>query len=687
MVFGVSFWWILPVILLSVVMAWFKYRKLLRLPDIGRKLACFIAFLRFLTAFLLLFLLLQPALSLIRRVKVKPLLIIVQDNSASLLNNKDSLYYLNEYGASLREKTGLLEEKFRVEWLTFGKSVKKSDVIDFSENYTDIAGAFDYIKDNYIARKPEAVILLSDGIYNTGVNPRYKTWDYPVYTVGLGDTVQMPDVYVKSLDCNKFNFIRTVFPLKAEIVAVKQKGRTVKCVLRENGNSIREEVLTIDNDNYLREIIFPVEAVRKGMMKYTLSLETTFEERSLRNNLATAYVNIIDNSGEVIIWYDAPHPDIAAIAGALNTSGIFKCTVKRFGESLPAENKPSLFIFHNPRSDDPEYRKVLEMAGQRKTALWYILTGRKEITAFARYDKSYTANFTAEINEYASPALNRNFPFFEFTEEEARQFAAFPPVVAPFGELKGSGNKPLFFQKIKNTVLSNEMMSFYDRPDYRLAFFWGEGLWKWRLFSYKENGNHDLFNTLVYKTVNYLSGRRGNDRFLCDIESLYNETEDIVIHAELYNESYELVNTPDVRLVLRHDGKDFNYLMNRHGDKYRINLGNLPAGEYDYVFATDLKGGHFEKKGTFFIRTQNSEVHDVVADKALLSEIARHSGGQAVDLKEVDNLLQNINQNRNFKAEYKQEVRYVELGELQWLGLILIFLLCVEWFFLKYYAG
>ena len=100
-----------------------------------------------------------------------------------------------------------------------------------------------------------------------------------------------------------------------------------------------------------------------------------------------------------------------------------------------------------------------------------------------------------------------------------------------------------------------------------------------------------------------------------------------------------------------------------------------------------MKGEHFEKKGTFFIRTQNSEAHDVVADKALLSEIARHSGGQAVDLKEVDNLLQNINQNRNFKAEYKQEVRYVELGELQWLGLILIFLLCVEWFFLKYYAG
>lgn len=687
MIFGVSFWWILPVVVLSLVTAWLKYRKLTRLPDIGRRLAWGISFLRFLSVFLLLFLLLKPALSFLKSVRIKPLLIIAQDNSASLLNQKDSLYYRNEYEASLKDKLSLLKDDFTVEWLTFGKNVKKNGIIDFSENYTNMAGVFDYLQRNYISRRPEAVILLSDGIYNAGVNPLYKVGEYPVYTVGLGDTLQAPDVYVRQLDCDKFNFIRTIFPLKAEIAAVKQKGKTVKCVLRENGNVIGERSLTIGTDNYLQEIEFSVKAVRKGMMKYTLSLETNRDERSHENNQASVYVNIIDNSGEVVIWYSAPHPDIAAITEALNASGIFKCTAKRFGESLPEGNRPALFVFHNPRPEDPDYRKLTAMAEKKKTALWYVLTDRKSIEEFARYDQSYTTRFTEGINEYASPAFNRNFPFFEFTEEEIRALEACPPLVLPFGEIRGNSGKALFTQKIKNMVISSGMMSFYDRPDFRTCFFWGEGLWKWRLFSYKENGNHDLFNTLVYKTVHYLSARRGNDRFLVDAGSLYDETEEIRILAELYNDSYELVNAPDVRCKLKYAGKEFNYLMNRSGDKYRIDLGNLSAGEYEYDFSVDLKGERFEKKGSFYVRRQNSEMNDVVADHRLLEEIAGRSGGKAVEKKDIDRLLQSIGENTTFQPEYKQEIRYVELGELKLLGIVLLVLLCIEWFLLKYFAG
>ena len=72
------------------------------------------------------------------------------------------------------------------------------------------------------------MILFSDGIYNTGVNPKYKTPDFPVYTVALGDTVAYPDVYIRNVETDKFNFVNTIFPIKVEVGAIKTERKPGK---------------------------------------------------------------------------------------------------------------------------------------------------------------------------------------------------------------------------------------------------------------------------------------------------------------------------------------------------------------------------------------------------------------------------------------------------------------------------
>lgn len=687
MVFEYSFWWLLPIIGVAGFVAYLKYRKLTRLPDIGFTLAVFISSLRFLVILVLLFLLLHPALSFVKDVREKPLLVIAQDNSVSIGKTKDSLYYRSEYKESLDKLVATLEKKFDVKRLTFGMSVKKGDEIDFLENHTDIAGVFDYTERNYMLKRPEAMILLTDGIYNTGVNPRYKLTSYPVFAVCLGDTVTYPDIYVKSIECDKFNFINTIFPIKAEIAALKQKGNTVKCVLRENGNKIAEEILNIDSDNYLGEVVFEAEAKQKGVARYTISSESVAAERTRDNNQATAYVNIIDNTGDISVFYAAPHPDIAAIVNAVNVSGIYRCSEYSLADRLPEELKSNLIILHNPEPGNPNYQQIIELAAKRKIALWYVLTNRESITDFARYGKNYTVEYGTDINEYTTVDFNKSFPYFEFTDQEINGFSQFPPLVVPFGELKGNAGRLLFTQKIKNTPTNNGVIGFYDNNGNRICYFWGEGLWKWRLYSYKENGNHELFNTLVNKIVNYLAAQRGTERFIHDTRPLYDEMEETLIHVELYNDSYELVNTPDVNLHLKFEDKEFDYILNRDGDKYRINLGNLPAGEYSYRFSTDLKGERFEKKGVFYVKNRSIELNNMVADKQLLREVAANSGGEVFTVDQMEHLTNVLNSNDDFRPVYKSEVKYIELSELTILGLILILLLCTEWFLLKYFAG
>ncbi|GHV66416.1 hypothetical protein FACS1894199_09790 [Bacteroidia bacterium] len=704
--FEYSFGWFFPIIGLSFFVAWRKYKKVAALKSVGKWEILLIAGLRFLTVFLLLFLLLKPALSFYRNIREKPLLIIAQDNSMSLLNTVDSTFFKNEYQSFLEQKLSALSAKFDVERLTFGKNVSRVDAdsrIDFREHYTNISGVFTYIDENYRRQRPVGVVLLSDGIYNTGVNPRYKLNNYPVYTVVLGDTMEYPDVFIKDALVDKFNFLHTLFPVKVEIAATKQKGKTFKCLLRDNERVIGSKDIFIDKDNFLHETVFEVEARQKGVRKYSVEIQTNFTELSRENNATVIYTNILDNSGEIRIYYTAPHPDIAAITSAIKITGIYKYTkkpIREFSNSEANSTEPHLLILHNPLRSDPHVQKMEEAALKRKIPLWYILTERDNMISFAiagstgnmsnigdysvNLNTTTTTTTTATVTEGVTPGFVRNFPYFEFSEAEIQGFSKYPPVVVPFGEIRSNSGKNLFVQRIKNIDTDNALMSFYDKNGVKAAYMWGEGFWRWRLFSYRENGSHELFNTLIHKTVNYLITRRGNDRFIHDIRPIYDETEEAILNVELYNESYELVNTPDVSLQLKANGKEFNYILNRNGNKYRINLGNLATGEYHYTLKTNLKGTDFEKKGGFFVRTQNPELNDMVADKALMKDLAATSGGRTSDLKGLDELLDAVNSGSTHKVSERREVSYMELGELWWLGMLLLLLVCVEWALLKY---
>ena len=228
-----------------------------------------------------------------------------------------------------------------------------------------------------------------------------------------------------------------------------QEGKRLKCVLKENGRTIGSRELVVSQYNFMQEVVFSVEAKQKGVVRYAVELETDSQERSRENNRMTVYINILDNSGEIAIYYSAPHPDIAAITEAIDAAGIYKCTAYDFSHS-PSGLKNSLFILHNPRPEDINYQKIVEIAAQRQIAIWYILTNRKSIQDLSRYGKAYSVSVNSNMNEYASPAFNRNFPYFEFTEQESAGFAAYPPVVVPFGQITPQAGKNLFLQKVKN---------------------------------------------------------------------------------------------------------------------------------------------------------------------------------------------------------------------------------------------
>ena len=460
-VFEYSMAWLLPIAGLSFVIAWLKFRKLSKLPDISKGMALLISGLRFIVIFTLLALLLNPAFSWVEKTKEKPLLVLAQDNSASLIKTKDSLYYRNEYKASLEKMSKALKSKFDIVPLTFGASIRQNDEYDFSEQYTNISAVFDYTDQHFIVRRPAAMILFSDGIYNTGVNPKYKTPDFPVYTVALGDTVAYPDVYIRNVETDKFNFVNTIFPIKVEVGAIKQKGSQVKCSLKQNDQVIARQILTIGQDYFFQEVSFEVEAPKKGIFRYSVELENDRVERTYENNRIETWMNIIDNSAKVAIYTTAPHPDIAAIKNAVGVSGIYRCKLYRWEEPLDSLNA-NLVILHNPDPHSTGYQQLMQEINRRKLSVWYILTTPECIAGFSKLQNLYTSDISADQTEYASLQINEQFSYFEFSETEKAAYKDYPPIIVPFGEINTGAGKILFSQKIKNTPTSNGILGFYD---------------------------------------------------------------------------------------------------------------------------------------------------------------------------------------------------------------------------------
>ena len=62
---------------------------------------------------------------------------------------------------------------------------------------TNYSNLFNEIKSRFFNRNVAALILASDGIYNSGSDPLYnRSINYPVYPIVLGDTCVKEDVKI-----------------------------------------------------------------------------------------------------------------------------------------------------------------------------------------------------------------------------------------------------------------------------------------------------------------------------------------------------------------------------------------------------------------------------------------------------------------------------------------------------------
>jgi hypothetical protein len=243
----------------------------------------------------------------------------------------------------------------------------------------------------------------------------------------------------------------------------------------------------------------------------------------------------------------------------------------------------------------------------------------------------------------------------------------------------------LFKQRIGEVPTPYPLLSFTDENGRRTAVLTGEGIWRWSLSEYNAYGSHVALEELFSQAVQYLTANSNHQRLrVYAAKNVFDEGENVILNAELYNQALELVNTPDIRIELKsRAGKTYSFLFSRNGQSYQLDARMLPVDEYTYSASTKLGNETFTASGQFTVKPLNLETRQSAADHRSLYDLAKQSGGQMLQPSQIGQLADLIKKNENIKTVVYEDKRYSDLIDLKWIFILILGLLSAEWFLRK----
>ncbi|MEJ7780720.1 MAG: hypothetical protein WKF68_14145 [Daejeonella sp.] len=677
---SVSFFWLLGCLALGIVYAFLLYGPSAHL---NKSLRNFLFLLRALVITILSFLLFAPLVRNVNTTVEKPLIIIAQDNSASVLISKTKDFDERSYVSNLKQLEATLKKDYDVRSFNFGANVKSGLDLQFNGPVTDIASVFELIEDQFSNRNIGAVIIGSDGIYNRGPNPQYeaKNLKSSVYTVALGDTIAKKDLLISNVNYNNITYLDNQFQVEISVEAYQSQGSSSVLTVSDNSGTLFSRPVIINSNEYKITLPITLLAKRKGIQQYNIRLSPISNELSVRNNSQTIFVEVIDGRQKVIIIANSPHPDLTALKQSIEINKNYSVKVVLADMVSPADiSEAGLVILHQLPSLNNTARDILEKCASKPVL--YILGAQSNVSAFSASQSILGITSTGNSQE-AIASFEPDFYAFTLTEAYKQRIRNFAPLLSPFGNygLKGTGSI-LMSQQVGKLVTKMPLLVFGEDAQRKIGVLAGEGIWRWRLEDFQESGNHEAIDELIVKTVQYLSTREDKRKFrVYPSKNAFDENEHVILNAELYNDAFELVNTPDVNISLTNKGgKSYSFVFSRTGNAYNLDAGVLPAGAYSYNARTELGRTKHSAAGQFVITQQQAEFKQTRANHQLLFALSQQSGGKMIFPGQLQELPKLIKTNENVKTVSYEDRKYEELINMKLIFFLILALLTAEWF-------
>lgn len=663
-------------ILLSLIIAgglsFFQYFYKNETPT---KAIFFLAFLRFLSIFLILLLLINPIIARKTYQIVKTPLPIVIDNSSSLLHLK-----ANQTSKQIFDKlssNSKLSNKFDVQLYQFDNDFQVFENLNFKGTQTNIdkvAKSLQSINKNNIY----PTILISDGNQTAGSDYVYSfDENNKVYPIIVGDTTAILDLKINQINVNKYAFTKNKFPVEVFLQYNGNKPITANFTISQAKTIVSKQSVLFSNTIKAQIVTVLLPADKVGTQLFKAQISANINEKNKYNNAKNFAVEIIDQKSAIALVSKTNHPDLGALKRSIETNVQRKVTIIKPSD-INTLTDYSLLILYQPTT---AFKNLFDL--NKKVGLnTFIITGTSTDYAFLNQQQlhfnfkmssqkeDYLASFNPQFNQFAI----ENFGFENLA-----------PLQNSFGTITPkTANTILLSSKIRNIETNAPLLTFVENDGARNAYLFGENIWKWRAESHATSKSFENFDKFIDKTIQFLASNNAKKSLVVNHESFYNSGNPLEITAQYFNKNYEFDDKASLTIAVTNQitkaVKKYDLLKTTNA--FKVNLDGLSAGKYSFIIKE--KNSNATYNSFFEILDFDIEKQFVNPDQNKLKQLATQTKAKLFYPAQVDELILELLKNNDYQAIQKEVVKKTPIIDWIWLLILIAIALASEWLIRKY---
>ena len=619
--------------------------------------------------------LLNPSITKESIINQKAKLSVLVDNSSSItFFKKDSLVHAILQNFKTHKK---LNKRFDINYYSFGNLFQQSDSFSFDENQTDISMPLERIS-KIQKNASNAIVLLSDGNQTIGNDYQYTSIKDPIFPVVIGDTTKFQDVKIAQINVNRYSFINNQFPVESILQYEGTQTIKLRYSLENNGKIIFSKRINFSEKNNSHILKTFIKATKEGTNFFTSKIEYLENEKNIVNNSKNFSVEVIDKQSEVLLISSFYHPDLGALKKAIESDKQRKVTIKIVDNKNIQLNKYQLVVLYQPNN---KFNIIIDQLNSSKSS-FMLITGSKTDWLFLN-NKSLGIN-KKNINQLENYSARFYNGFLNFSQKNIG-FENFPPMIDYYGETTVSiPHQTLLYQSINGFSSQNPLLATANHNNQKKVFLFGEGIWKWRSSSFLKNNSFQYFDEFIGNLVQYASNKKIRNRLDLDITPYYNANSSIQIGAFYVDENYQFDDRATLLFTIKNkDSKNKKiFPFSLSGTSYQLELTSLEAGEYEYTIEVD--GQNISKKGTFKVKEFLVEEQFTNANSSKLELLAQKTTGKLYFEDKHRLVINDLVTDNRFSTIQKSKKSIDKLVNWQWIMLLIIGLLSLEWFIRKY---
>ncbi len=559
---NLSFFAVLLACVVATAISFYMYRR--TVPPVNKKMILLLGIIRgFYTSAIVIFLF-KPELTMVWRQHDSKKISVLIDRSASMgISDKDvkRIDQANIIAAKIRNRLESATDLHIIAFDTDTATVSSAEV-DSANTGTDIATAINLVEKT--KPNPDAIILISDGNYSVGKNPLYRgiNGGIPVYTIGIGDTIEPVDILVTNMQSQKIVYQHKNSIIQANIMALGIDSVKLDLELRLGNRRIARKDLVISHPNEEYPVSFDIVPENPGRVTYELYVHPVFDEKNEKNNRALIQMQVLKEKLGVALMTARPGPEykfIRLLLAANEDLKIFPVINigRRLGPKLLADSLDVIIWCQIPNdaernsltsgTDVSAYPSLL-MASER-------LDGQKMAFLKNYLPISSLSYLGRDVRTQVRPTEG-GFKFSPINVLDSRNlnvrfWQAAPPIDYMFGGVKPVSGISVVLETVNSVnqeELGSPVLMTGNSGGRKNALLLGSGFWRWHFLLAEDAQFNNAWKDILHNLIRWLaSSRDAKNVQLAVPESDPKTGQKLHLIADVYDGAFEPVDTAVVR--------------------------------------------------------------------------------------------------------------------------------------------